>query len=118
MARGKEHCEHLGKQMPETNSWNGSTWGAASCTLLAEITRDGQRITGKFLLFEPGLGQLYAQMAGEWRDDNTISAGLQQFTGQYSVPVELPQTGRMTGVNSPTSGCVLSAARRLVVSHP
>jgi hypothetical protein len=93
--------------MADQTNWTGSVWGATTKgTVAAEIMRQGNRIEGKILLFEPGLGQLQALLSGEWSDSNKITATLHQFTGNYSVPVILPQTGSMDGTFEPTESVI------------
>jgi hypothetical protein len=43
---------------------------------------------------------------GQWSADNRIRATLNQFTGAYSIPVTLPQTGSMEGTFDPAEGLV------------
>lgn len=93
--------------MPETLNFNGSVWGHNTRgTLLVEILRDGHHIEGRFTLFEPGLGQLNALLVGQWSDQNRLTATLNHFTGAYSVPVGLPQTGSMEGTFDPNENVV------------
>src|ERR1019366_10711491 len=90
--------------MPDQTNWTGSVWGATTKgNVAAEIVRQGNRIGGKIALFEPGLGQLQALLSGEWSDANKITATLHQFTGNYSVAVALPQTGKMDRSEEHTS---------------
>lgn len=84
--------------MAEQTNWNGSVWGdTTKGTVIAEFSREGNRLEGKILLFEPGLGQLQAKLSGGWSDENEIDAALQEFTGNYNVPVTLPKGGRIWG---------------------
>jgi hypothetical protein len=93
--------------MPEQSSWTGSVWGpTAKGTIAAQITKDGDRIEGKFVLFEPGLGQLQAHLAGEWSDKGRLTATLDQFTASYSVLVTLPRAGTLDGTFEPTEGVI------------
>src|ERR1019366_4224468 len=93
--------------MPDQTNWTGSVWGATTKgNVAAEIVRQGNRIGGKIALFEPGLGQLQALLSGEWSDANKITATLHLFTGNYSVAVALPQTGKMDGTFHPTEGVI------------
>jgi hypothetical protein len=93
--------------MPDTINFNGSVWGATTKgTVFVEMLRQGNHIEGRLCVMEPGLGQLNALLVGEWSGENRITARLNQFTGAYSVPVTLPQTGRMEGAFDPTEGVV------------
>jgi hypothetical protein len=93
--------------MPEQSSWTGSVWGpTAKGTVAAEMTKDGNRLSGSFVLFEPGLGQLQAHLVGEWSDTGKVTATLDQFTATYSVPVTLPRTGALDGTFEPTEGVI------------
>jgi hypothetical protein len=83
--------------MPDITTWNGSVWGTARGTALVEISRDGNQISGRLTLFEPGLGQLQARLKGEWDNASKLNASLDQFTSNYSVQVTLPQTGTLEG---------------------
>src|SRR5207244_11947358 len=93
--------------MSDMTNWNGSVWGSTTKgTVIAEMTRQGNRIVGKIVLFEPGLGQLQTSLVGEWSDENKIIATLHQFVGNYSVAVVMPQTGRMEGTFDPAEGVI------------
>jgi hypothetical protein len=92
--------------MPETTNWNGSVWGSSSGTVLADLTKDGIRVEGQIQLFEPGYGQLRAKLTGEWSAEGTISANLDQFSGQYAVPVDLPKSGTMAGKFNAAEGII------------
>src|SRR4051794_22367123 len=96
--------------MPDILNFNGSVWGANVKGIVSvEMLREANHIEGRFRLVEPGLGQLNAVLAGEWSPENRITATLSQFTGTYSVPVSLPQTGTMEGAFDPTEGVVNGA---------
>jgi len=91
--------------MAEQINWNGSVWGSTTKgTVSVSIIRQGGRFEGNLTLFEPGLGQLHANLAGEWTDKNRVTAMLRQFTGNYSIPVTLPQSGTMVGIFDPAEG--------------
>jgi hypothetical protein len=91
--------------MTDILNWNGSVWGPTTKgTVFMEMLRTGNHIEGRLCVMEPGLGQLNALFVGEWSADNGIRATLNQFTGAYSVPVTLPQTGRMEGTFDPAEG--------------
>ena len=93
--------------MPDVINWNGTVWGSTTKgTVLFEMVRQGARFEGRITLFEPGLGQLQAHVAGEWSNENRITATLNQFTGNYSVPVVLPQTGSMEGTFDPAQAII------------
>jgi hypothetical protein len=93
--------------MPELTNRNGSVWGATTKgAVFVEMQRQGTHIEGRLCVMEPGLGQLNALLVGEWSAENRITAALNQFAGAYSVPVTLPQTGRMEGAFDPTEGVV------------
>jgi|ERR1039458_2514596 hypothetical protein len=91
--------------MTDILNWNGSVWGATTKgTVFLEMLRTGNHIEGRFCVMEPGLGQLNALFVGEWSADNRIQTTLNQFTGAYSVPVTLPQTGKMEATFDPAEG--------------
>ncbi len=91
--------------MTDVLNWNGSAWGATNKgTVFMEMMRTGNHIEGRLCLVEPGLGQLNALFVGEWSADKKISATLNQFTGAYSVPVTLPQIGRIEGTFDSNEG--------------
>jgi hypothetical protein len=93
--------------MPDTTNWNGTVWGPTTRgTVLLEMVRQGQRFAGKIAVSEPGLGQLQGQLAGEWSNDNKVTAAISQFTGNYSVPVALPQAGKLEGTFDPAQGII------------
>jgi len=52
-------------------------------------------------LFEPSVGQLHARLVGEWNDDNKLSAKLEQFMGNCSADMALPQSGSIEGFFDP-----------------
>jgi hypothetical protein len=93
--------------MTDILNWNGSVWGATTKgTVFMEMLRTGHNIEGRVCVMEPGLGQLNALFIGAWSAENKITATLNQFTGAYSVPLTLPQTGRIEGRFDPTEGVV------------
>jgi hypothetical protein len=83
--------------MSETTNWAGTVSGAGTLTATVEIVRNETRIEGKLRLVDAGVGQLQANLVGEWRKDNTLSARLEAFTGTYVTPVVLPRTGTLEG---------------------
>jgi len=90
--------------MPEKTSWTGSVWGTNRGSVIAEMTRDGNRVEGKILLFEPGFGQTRVRLTGEWNDTNKITGQLDQFIANLAVAAFLPQTGVMEGAFDPQEG--------------
>ncbi len=95
-----------GSHMSETSHWTGIIWGTNSGTVLVELVRDQASIEGTFVLVEPGLGQTHARIIGTWGQDNKIDAALGQFTSQHSVPVVMPQSGKMQGVFDPATNTI------------
>jgi hypothetical protein len=87
--------------MSETTTWAGSISGAGASTAIVEITRDGTRIEGQLRLFEPAVGQMHACLSGEWDKDDKISAKLEQFKGNFSSEMALPQSGSLECVFDP-----------------
>lgn len=83
--------------MPNITNWSGSVWGTNNGSVAAELVRDGQHIQGSVLLFEPGLGSLYAKVTGEWDEENQINLRLEQFTSNYKMPIALPNSGTLSG---------------------
>jgi hypothetical protein len=92
--------------MPETSSWTGSVWGTNRGSVIAEMTRDGNRVEGKILLFEPGFGQTRVRLIGEWNEANRIAGKLDQFTANLAVAAFLPQAGEMKGAFDPQEGLI------------
>jgi hypothetical protein len=93
--------------MPDIVNFSGSVWGEnTKGTVFVELLRDGNRIQGRISVVEPGLGQLNALLVGEWSPENKMTATLYQFTGTYSLPVTLPQNGRMDGTFDSAEGVV------------
>ncbi len=52
-------------------------------------------------LFEPSIGQLHARLVGEWDNDDKLSARLEQFMGNCSAQMALPQSGSLEGTFDP-----------------
>jgi hypothetical protein len=90
--------------MPEKTSWTGAVWGTNRGSVVAELTRDGNRVEGKILLFEPGFGQTRVRLIGEWNDANRITGQLNQFTANLAVAAFLPQAGVMEAAFDPQEG--------------
>jgi hypothetical protein len=87
--------------MPDKTFWTGSVWGTNKGSVAAELTRDGQQVNGAIVLFEPGIGQTRIRLSGQWNDANKITGRLDQFVGNFAVPVFLPQLGVMDGTYDP-----------------
>jgi hypothetical protein len=77
--------------------WNGTIWGTNAGPILVELERNGQRLSGSFLLIEPALGATRAKIEGIWKESDEFEAALEQFTGDFSVPVQLPKDGYIEG---------------------
>ncbi len=92
--------------MPETTSWTGSFWGTNRGSILAQLTREGNRVQGKILLFEPGFGQTLVRLTGDWNETNRIVGALDQFTANLVIAAFLPQSGTMEGIFTPEEGLI------------
>ena len=86
--------------------WNGTIWGTNRGPALVELDRQGETLSGRLLLIEPGLGTTRARITGTWTDKGGIAGRLDQFTTEFSVATQLPKDGAIKGVLDP-SGLVI-----------
>jgi hypothetical protein len=92
--------------MPETTSWTGTVWGTNRGNVLAEITKDENRFEAKLLVFEPGFGQTWLRLIGQWDDANKLTGQLDRFAANLAVAAFLPQSGVMEGTFDPNEGLI------------
>lgn len=92
--------------MGETTKWTGTFWGAESGTAAAHLTREGSHVRGRFVLYEPGFGQSWVRLTGEWTESNKIVWNMDQFVSNSPVGTQLPQSGSVEATFDPSNGSI------------